>query len=1321
MIKQRHSGSVSTLVFVLAVFAAMNIHAAEYFVTKKGNDANNGMSRETAFATIQKGVDALKAGDTLTIGPGEYFESVERENLGSADADTVIRAEIPGTAMLRGDIPAPEFKKVDGYRFVYAAACEQKPNAVLEHNKLHRLYPKANVMELEFDPGFFHYDEESRTLYVSNLDLSAADECRYTLSVKEYGLRLPSPKRVIIDGLAATGFFPRYGIWLTGPMSCTVRNCICFMNVKGIEVAPTEGGGEEVEGSNNLIENCVCFGNNFSGISRYVANNDVIRNCYTYRNMNEQGECFGIMHYLWAKGPIAIEDNISWGQAFQLSVKPSGQEKLERNVGLGFIRNVPQNMFHNLVGGGNEFDRGSNAPPDNILLVREEDLDKDFEFADPDNMDFRLQPDSRFRGTAPDGSDRGPYQYEPNIFYVSPAGDDQADGLSMRKPWRTLARALRGRQPGDTVYLAEGEYAAVPWNQAGDGESPIRILGRGRGTVAIKGSQTVTGGAGIVFERLNFAAGAALSDSRDLTFKNCRFFGNGDGLNAENTKDLRVTHCMFAGVPLDVKNGSGVFLSGNLYANAGKPAVRLDMPGAILYSDYNNYRNAAQAWAVDGKTWSFADLQQRHDRYSKTMSPKLVVAQGVPLLEDAVPFKSTGPADGALGIHHEYDPTPKGLELFGPFLHSTSDTTANIEWWSSHPAIHSLRWGETPEMKNTVDYFGGVGRFNTFSLTGLEPGRTYHFRIVSAKLPYSAGRQLSLPELRPENAALSFETAAAPAEPRIYYVAADGNDANDGLSREKAFRTVSQAANRVGPGDTVLIAGGEYHETVRIRAAGTEDRPITFRCVTGEKAVLWGKHLPRGAFELVSKPDIRFDGLYFREQNTYGDIFLIRGSDRVKITRCLNARVSARRSSRILIKNCVTYGGWQAISLSNCPDGRIENNVSRDTILRHVTTEGRGTIVVRDNIFCECWRNKTHQTLLHLRSDVEESDNCFYVRWPVEEKLAVNNLTLPEYRVQTGTNSIAANPMMPGTPGFRWGWQATSDKDFDEFFTANPELILRGIGLEPEAFKDFKLGVDEWPYDRAWAQEFVKASGAADALARAGKDAEALAAYTGLAEKTPMCDRLKADILEKASLCAERLKDYDGAMQLAKDIPMKALAIQRQMQLMLEQKKYAELIENFAETNMGGWSLGSAVYPESEGLIVDLYYYRSLAYRETGDLAAAEADLTIWRDRWIRQSYRSGESIRDKVWLRLGDFYRTYSKDDNKAFEAYLNVCSRTTQAFWGTPPKPASTGATETLVKATEAACDILRKQGNMDKVKELRENLAKAQADANAALRKE
>jgi tetratricopeptide (TPR) repeat protein len=1307
-----------TLTAVLIVIGSLPALGAEYFVNKQGSDANNGLTRNSALLTIQKGLDALEAGDTLTIGAGEYREKVERADLGSLDVDTVIRAEIPGTVLLRGDVPAPEFKKVEGYRFVYAAPLESEPQAILEHNNLRTMLPKANVPELDFDPGFFHYDAAARRLYISNQDLSTPDRCRYTLAVTgASGFELHSPRRVILDGLAATGFYPGWGILLGQPVSCTVRNCVCFMNVGGIALEPNEGLGKGDGGSNNVVEKCMAYGNTFGGIVRYGANNDVVRDCYTYRNVREGQEHFGVMHYSGMTGPLIFKNNISWGHNFNYSAKQGNQqERLENCVGLGFIRISANKMSHNLIGGGNEYDRGANAPADTILFVRERNLDKDFEFADPLNLDYRLQPDSRFRGTAADGSDRGPYQYKENIFYLSPAGDDGADGLSMRKPWRTLASAFRSLKPGDTLYLAEGEYAAAPLKKAGDSKSPIMIRGRGRGTVVVRGKFAMTSSAGIVLERLSFSDGVALNDGRDLTFKNCTFFGRACGLTADQVAGLKVEHCVFAGAPLNLTKAESATLSGNVYANEAAPAVRLDAAGAVRYSDYNGYRDTTECWEVDGTTWSFADLQKTHDRYSQAITPELAEEKSVPRLTNDTPFKSIGPVGTALGIYEEYDAAPKTMAFVGPFLHSSSDTTANIEWWTSQPATCSLAWGETPEMKNAVGDFGGLGRFNTFSLTGLKPGRTYYFKIVSAD---ASGADAGPAALKPENATLTFETAVAPADPRVYYVAPDGNDNNDGLSREKAFRTICRAADRVGPGDTVLIAAGDYRENVRIRAAGTPERPITFRCVTGEKANMLAGNLPR-SFEVISKPDNRFDGLYFRQEEFWREGFVVRQSPRVQITRCLNTMVDASESREMLIRNCVLHGGWNSVTLNRCPSSLVENNVFIMTILRQLVCDSPA--MVCRNVFCECIRNKTHQTLLELSGNVTERDNCFYLRWPEQEKLAVNNLPLPIYRAMTGSNAFAANPMMPGTPGRLQGWQQSSDEDFDKFFTTNPELVARGIGMQPEAFDDFHLGVTDWPYDQAWAEEFLAAEKAAAALAEAGKDAEALAAYTNLAKNMAMSERVKADLLEKASFCAPRLKDYDTAMQLAREIPVAPLSMHRRMQLMLEQGQYDALLAAFTQKAMGGRSFHlSFVHPEQEDVMADLYYYRALAYTHAGDLQAAEADLRTMNDKRAQLGYRSGEAIHDLTWLRLGDFYRTYLQDDDKALEAYLNVCSRTTWAPWGTTDKPVLTGSGQTLARATEAACDILLKQGKLDKANELKSSLAKAQADAAAALRKD
>ena len=213
--------------------------AAEYFVGKSGNDANDGLSRATAFLTVQKGMDALAPGDTLTIGSGEYFGKVKRADLGSAEKETIIRAEIPGTVLLRGDVRAPAFEKTDGYRYVYAARFDQAPQSVNEVDTLTVFRLAPNRGELDFRPGSYHYDEAGKTLYLSTSDLRDPKNHYYTVPViPDNGLRLDRPRRVVIEGLAFTGFNANrhfgwsghqhgvvWGLHLSEPERCVVREC----------------------------------------------------------------------------------------------------------------------------------------------------------------------------------------------------------------------------------------------------------------------------------------------------------------------------------------------------------------------------------------------------------------------------------------------------------------------------------------------------------------------------------------------------------------------------------------------------------------------------------------------------------------------------------------------------------------------------------------------------------------------------------------------------------------------------------------------------------------------------------------------------------------------------------------------------------------------------------------------------------------------------------------------------------------------------------------------------------------------------------------
>ena len=226
-----HVGRQICLVCIMLTALAAPTSAAEYFVGKHGADTNDGLRRETAFATIQKGVDALKSGDTLTIMPGEYFENVRRDKLGGAEEDTLIRAAISGTVVLRGDVRAPALRKVEGCRFTWVADVDlpAEAQAVNELDTLTILERMPNASELEFEPGKFFHDATASKLYISTSDLKPAAEHHYTVSViPTHGVYLRDARRVVIDGLAATGFYAAKEIHhreLTGrPVTFTTLN-----------------------------------------------------------------------------------------------------------------------------------------------------------------------------------------------------------------------------------------------------------------------------------------------------------------------------------------------------------------------------------------------------------------------------------------------------------------------------------------------------------------------------------------------------------------------------------------------------------------------------------------------------------------------------------------------------------------------------------------------------------------------------------------------------------------------------------------------------------------------------------------------------------------------------------------------------------------------------------------------------------------------------------------------------------------------------------------------------------------------------------------
>lgn len=77
------------------------------------------------------------------------------------------------------------------------------------------------------------------------------------------------------------------------------------------------------------------------------------------------------------------------------------------------------------------------------------------------------------------------------------------------------------------------------------------------------------------------------------------------------------------------------------------------------------------------------------------------------------------------------------------------------------------------------------------------------------------------------------------------YVSTAGSDSNAG-SLAKPFRTIQRAASIAQPGDTVLVRGGTYRETVRPTRSGGSSSPITFKAYGNETVTVSGADVVSG-------------------------------------------------------------------------------------------------------------------------------------------------------------------------------------------------------------------------------------------------------------------------------------------------------------------------------------------------------------------------------------------------------------------------------------------------------------------------------------------
>ncbi|MFF6883443.1 right-handed parallel beta-helix repeat-containing protein [Streptomyces sp. NPDC012421] len=134
----------------------------------------------------------------------------------------------------------------------------------------------------------------------------------------------------------------------------------------------------------------------------------------------------------------------------------------------------------------------------------------------------------------------------PFTFYVSPDGDDENDGMSPEKPWRTLDHANTARfRPGDRLRLKGGERfrgtVTLEEGEAGSAVRPVVIesYGTGRATIAPRGTSGIT---------VHDTAGVAIRNIALVGDRKALREGVGIAFRATRPGERRLAHVRIANV-----------------------------------------------------------------------------------------------------------------------------------------------------------------------------------------------------------------------------------------------------------------------------------------------------------------------------------------------------------------------------------------------------------------------------------------------------------------------------------------------------------------------------------------------------------------------------------------------------------------------------------------------------------------------------------------------------------------------------------------------------------------------------------------------------
>lgn len=1047
-----------------------------FYVSVNGDDKAAGTSWNTAWRTVRRGVNRLTAGDTLLIGEGEHFIdqtiwiNLLRSRIpqvGEPGKPIRIMAAPRQRAVLTGAALFADLVRAPGTRYTYVTDCDRSAiRTAWESNSLIQLQDAGALARVDELPGTYCLDTTNRKLYVRFADSGGPQGRGVRVMTTDNAFYVAS-NHVHIKDLIFKHFIDAIMISshadykslqappeLNGPLGGehnTVENCqLLSCDTRGMRLTTLASWNlikDNVGKRNGLRSNIgmqktrdnLIIGNRLYGADRSLRTH-AVRYGGAFENYGAWGERNHIINNL------LMDDNLSvlWKPAskqsvFQGNVVPGGiactgtvalangdpaMRIIVRNNIL--CQSISWQMKGETLGPGGpgaDWAGVDKAFVNNFYASSLTKAVQTARFADPEHEDFRLQSDSPLIGKGVGGFDRGAVSKDlGRILYVGPTGDDAKAGTSQLLALRTLERAAAELRPGDTLYIIPGQYDQPLHVKADSTEDqPIRVRAFGRGTVVLPGvvvaaphtivsGLTVRGasGSGIAIEAPSVtleycvvegssAAGVSAHAAPGLSLRHCTLVNNDAGLTlAGGSVDASIRDSVVAGnrsaaTNIAADSANGYLASHNCYWGAGIDSTSLaDAFGSVV----------GDPLFVDG---AGHDYRLQWNSPAATRTPDGEPAGAFPVMPRQLQLANLRIKVSA--IRHD-----SAAVLWETPL---DDTTGRI----SYRPKGEQKWQAVAAPDQGTVLLAG--------LTGLKPGTEYEYQVI--------GRGRRGGEFSSDIA--TFTTLAEARAPSVYYVAPDGDDLADGLSRQEAWRTIRRACLEAGPGDTVRVLPGVYVHAIAPAASGESDRRITFERY-GEGAVVLDAG--RSIAPLVAIYDrhyITVDGFTLTNLPPEGRVGAVelKRANGIEILNCRTDKIAWKSGNCITTVDCdnlrvegnVFWGAGYQLAFWTTSNALIKGNTLVDATFYHVMIWKQSNIRLVNNLMAHPNMPGKNNAACLLRGDTSgfSSDhNLYYSPDPKDSVGEIKDLAnvflhkcdlLSQWKQATGydAHSVQADPL----------------------------------------------------------------------------------------------------------------------------------------------------------------------------------------------------------------------------------------------------------------------------------------------------------------------